>query len=57
MPFADLDNFQQRHFTNIFFFSMEQLDDDQIEQLMLESDGYDTLQDAKSPVKLAKKAT
>ena len=26
---------------------MEQLDDDQIEQLMLESDGFDTLEDAK----------
>ncbi len=26
---------------------MEQLDDDQIEQLMLESEGFDTLQDAK----------
>ena len=31
----------------LYSHSIEQLDDDQIEQLMLESDGYDTLQDAK----------
>ena len=29
-----------------FTFSMDQLDDDQIEQLMLESDGFDVLEDS-----------
>ena len=29
-----------------FPFSMDQLDDDQIEQLMLESDGFDVLEDS-----------
>ena len=28
---------------------MEQLDDDQVEQLMLESEGFDILEDAKTP--------
>ena len=34
--------------TKIFidFCSMDQLDDDQIEQLMLESDGFDILEDS-----------
>ena len=31
--------------------SMEQLDDDQVEQLMLETEGFDILEDAKTPTK------
>ena len=38
-------NFVRFHVKN-FTFSMDQLDDDQIEQLMLESDGFDVLEDS-----------
>ena len=33
---------------------MEQLDDEQVEQLMLESEGFDILEDAKTPIKTMK---
>ena len=37
--------------SNMLLFSMDQLDDDQIEQLMLESDGFDILEDSNSAPK------
>ena len=44
----DIHNF---NISNMLHFSMDQLDDDQIEQLMLESDGFDILEDSNSAPK------
>ena len=44
-------DFQDQNEYASFDFSMDQLDDDQIEQLMLESDGFDILEDSNSAPK------